>query len=440
MFSKSNRNLRLRTGRSSYPLVSMIRKPLTLMLLGFLTTTGILGAADAPASAKLDILTTLPGNWDLTPEAFEKHFNAQHVGLFRWLTKDHTRAKLSRTLYSNLEIKLSFLDENISVEEAIVDFSNGKLNLVTLSIFNRGDGGEITAEDFKNRQMVIGKAMSSRLASKAVARQANRQQGLLTEGFSWDSPAGGALLEANEGASTGSKIEFLRLRLARPNAIGALALAMKNTRGGASTRLSDLPANLTRDAEGNVFIRNMPMVDQGNKGYCLPASTQRIFEYYGIGADMHQIAQVSEADPTKGTSAMAMSKELDKIDFRFKTRLMIIAMGAGGGQLTEVKIEKDQYYVGKPVDERKFVKNIKTLIDDGIPLLWALQLGRYPEDPDLKPQTSGGHMRIIIGYNEKSEKIIFTDSWGVGHEFKTINTTHAYNASQGLFALKPTVR
>ena len=417
----------------------MIRNPLTLVFLGFLTSAGILRAADAPASAKLDILTTLPGNWNLTPEAFEKHFNEQHVGLFRWLTKDHTRAKLSRTLYANIEIKLSFLDENISIEEAVVDFSNGKLNLVTLSIFNRGDGGGITPEDFKNRQMVIGKAMSSRLASKAVARQANRQQGLLTEGFSWESPAGSALLESNEGASTGSKIEFLRLRLARPNAVGALALAMKSTRG-ASTRLSELATNVTRDADGNVFIRNMPMVDQGNKGYCLPASTQRIFEYYGIGADMHQIAQVAESDPARGTNAMAMSKELDKIDFRFKTRLMIIAMRGNGGGLTEVKIEKDQYFVGKPVDERKFIKSIKSLIDDGIPLLWALELGRFPEDPDLKPQTVGGHMRIIIGYNEKTGKTIFTDSWGVGHEYKTINTGDAYNASQGLFALKPTVR
>jgi Peptidase_C39 like family len=271
--------------------------------------------------------------------------------------------------------------------------------------------------------------------------QPNRQQGLLTEGFSWESPVGTAMLEANEGASAAAKPEFLRLRLARPNATGPLAAAMKNSRGGAATRASDLPANLTRDTGGNVFIRNLPMVDQGNKGYCLPASTQRIFEYYGIGADMHQIAQVAEADPTKGTSSMAMSKELDKIDFRFKTRLSIIAMGGGtGNQLTEVKIEKGEYYIGKPVDERKFLKSIQMLIDDGIPLLWSLELGRYPEEPNLNPQASGGHMRIIIGYNEKSGKIIFTDSWGEGHEFKTITTSDAYKASKGVFVLKPTVR
>ncbi len=403
-------------------------------------TCNMLSAANFPESIKLDVLTNFPTNWDITPEAFEKHFNSQHEGLFRWLTKDHSRAKLSRKLYSDREIKLSFLDENIPVEEVIVDFSNGKLNLVTISIFHRGDGAEINPTDFKNRQSVIGKTISSRLATRAVIRQANRQQGMLTEGFSWESPSGSALLEANEGASTGSKIEFLRLRLARQNATGALAMAMKSTRGGASSRLSDLPTNVTRDAEGNVFIRNLPMVDQGNKGYCLPASTQRIFEYYGIGADMHQIAQVAEADPNRGTSAMTMSKELDKIDFKFKTRLMIIAMSGGQNQLTEVQIEKDEYYIGKPVDERKFLKTIYMLIDDGIPLLWALELGRYPEDPDLKPQTAGGHMRIIIGYNEKTEKIIFTDSWGEGHEFKTIQASNAYNASYGLFALKPTVR
>lgn len=408
--------------------------------VGILASLPVLRAAEDSLATKLDILVQIPNNWELTPEAFEQHFNANHKGFFRWLTKDRSRAKLSRTLYSNREIKLSFLDEGIPVEEAVVDFSNGKLNLITLSIFNRGDGASITSEDFKNRQMAIGKAMSSRLSARAIAVQANRQQGLVTEGYGWDGPLGTGLLEANEGISTGSKPEFLRLRLARPNATGPLVAAMKGSRGAASTRASELPANVTRDAEGNVFIRNVPMVDQGNKGYCLPASTQRIFEYYGIGADMHQIAQVAEADPAKGTSSMTMAKELDKIDFRFKTRLAIIAMTGSDNQLTEVKIEKGEYYVGKPVDERKFLKNIQMLINDGIPLLWSLELGKYREEPDLNPQTSGGHMRIIIGYNEKSEKIIFSDSWGEGHEFKTIKTGDAYQASRGLFALKPTVR
>ena len=406
-------------------------------VMAFLMTSSLL--ADEKMAASLDVLIDAPKCWELTPEGFEKHFNAIRPELFSWITSDRTRAKLSRALYSNVTIDLSMLGGVVPVEEAVVDFSGGRLNMVTLSIFNRGDAGEIGEADFKNRYMTAGKAMGARLNAKPMVRAANRQQGLLTEGYSWSSPAGIAMLEINEGALGGSAREFLRLRVARPDAEGALAASMKNSGGAAAAKLGELPANVARDDKGNVFIRNLPMVDQGNKGYCLPASTQRIFEYYGIGADMHQIAQVAESDPDKGTSSMSMAKELDRIDFRFKTRLVVMAMMSENA-LVEVEVRKGEYLVGKPVDERKFLKNIDAIIDDGIPLLWSLELGRFPEEPDLKPQTSGGHMRIIIGYNESTGRLIFSDSWGAGHEFKTIKASDAYAASQGLFALKPTVR
>jgi hypothetical protein len=395
--------------------------------------------AKAEMAAELDILLDAPKCWELTPEGFEKHFDAIRPELFRWITSDRTRAKLSRALYSNVKIALTAFDGAVPVEEAVVDFSGGRLNMVTLSIFNRGDAGEIDEADFKGRHMAVGKAMGLKLNAKPTACPANRQQGLLTEGYSWSSPSGVAMLEINEGALSGSAREFIRLRVARPDAEGALAASMKKSGGAVAAKLSDLPGNVARDDKGNVFIRNLPMVDQGNKGYCLPASTQRIFEYYGIGADMHQIAQVAESDPSKGTSSMSMAKELDRIDFRFKTRLVVMAM-MSENELVEVEVKKGDYLVGKPVDERKFVKGIRDFINDGIPLLWSLELGRFPEEPDLKPQTTGGHMRIIIGYNEITGRLIFSDSWGAGHEFKTIKASDAYAASQGLFALKPTVR
>jgi hypothetical protein len=72
-------------------------------------------------------------------------------------------------------------------------------------------------------------------------------------------------------------------------------------------------------------------------------------------------------------------------------------------------------------------------------VLWSLQLGKYPEKPQLNPQTSGGHMRLIIGYNDEADTIIFSDSWGAGHEFKTMKAKHAYQATSGLFTLKPIV-
>eukprot|EP00903_Cladosiphon_okamuranus_P003488 g3486.t1 len=374
----------------------------------------------------------------MTQDDFEKQFSQGNNELFVWLTKDRTRAKLSRNRYRNAVIDLTVFPDNIPVQEAVIDFVEGKLNLVTLSIHNRGDGGEITREAFSERFLKTGKAVGGILGVSPRRRDADSRKGLLTEGFAWYSQKLGiALLEHNEGAMKDGDLEFLRLRMTRPRPKGPLAASMAGSRGGTTARLDDLPENLSETEEGDVFISNLPMVDQGDKGYCVVASTQRVFEYYGIGADMHQIAEIAEADPESGTSSLLMAKELDKIDYRFKTRLEIIGMGPPG-TMTEVDKSKGEYYVGKPVDERKFLKEIRSYIDVGLPLLWALELGLYPEKPQLTPQTSGGHMRIIIGYNDSTGEIIFSDSWGAGHEFKKMKMSDAYRASHGLFVLKPT--
>ena len=55
------------------------------------------------------------------------------------------------------------------------------------------------------------------------------------------------------------------------------------------------------------------------------------------------------------------------------------------------------------------------------------------------PQAQGGHMRLIIGYNEDEKKLIFTDSWGAGHEMKKMRLEHAYRATTGLYTVTPTV-
>jgi len=71
-------------------------------------------------------------------------------------------------------------------------------------------------------------------------------------------------------------------------------------------------------------------------------------------------------------------------------------------------------------DYKKFRKAIVKAIKEGIPLVWGVHLGLVPEEK-LNPQTEGGHMRMIIGYNEKTNEIFYTDTWGAGHELKKMN-------------------
>ena len=49
-------------------------------------------------------------------------------------------------------------------------------------------------------------------------------------------------------------------------------------------------------------------------------------------------------------------------------------------------------------------------------------------------------MRLIIGYNDKKKEIIYTDSWGAGHEKKRMPSDWAFVATHCLIALIPAAR
>ena len=51
-----------------------------------------------------------------------------------------------------------------------------------------------------------------------------------------------------------------------------------------------LKERVTRRAGGDVILDQIPMVDQGPKGYCVPATFERYLRYVGIPADMYELA------------------------------------------------------------------------------------------------------------------------------------------------------
>jgi hypothetical protein len=105
-----------------------------------------------------------------------------------------------------------------------------------------------------------------------------------------------------------------------------------------------------------------------------------------------------------------------------------------------VQVNEREMTVGRDFPQSQFEKAIQKSIDDGVPLLWGLMLGKYPEEPPIALQQGGGHMRMIIGYNNQTKRLIFTDSWGAGHEMKRMAFDDAYKASHGLFTMTPTVK
>jgi hypothetical protein len=83
----------------------------------------------------------------------------------------------------------------------------------------------------------------------------------------------------------------------------------------------------------------------------------------------------------------------------------------------------------------KFIKGIREQTKRGVPLFWSVRLGLYPESGI--PQNAGGHMRLIIGYNQEKGEVIYTDSWGAGHERKYMPDDWAWTITHNLFYLNP---
>jgi hypothetical protein len=388
---------------------------------------------DVKLSANLDALLNFGALWLWTPADLEKNYvlklqdqeKQPKPPQFEWVSSAKDRARFSRHMFSNAETNLTMFGGSIKVEEAILEFVNGKAARATISFYNRGDSGDITTTEFDRIFKVIGQNLGQVMKVAPKRQILSSNAALPVTGWNWTSPSGVALLEYNEYNTPGkvTKPEFLRMKLAAPNqadwSMGKMATGVQRM---------ELLQRVKKTAEGDVYISGVPMVDQGQKGYCVAASCQRLFEYMRIPCDQHEMAKLVSIDAQGGADITTMQKSLAKIDGAFNVTFKPL-------------INPEQYYSrGKRrVSEKEFLSIVKEYTDKGVPLLWGLFLGQKPEDPPLPGggQVSGGHMRMVIGYNLAKNQLIFTDSWGAGHELKRMALLDAYDVTLGLYSMAP---
>jgi hypothetical protein len=320
-------------------------------------------------------------------------------------------------------VNLSLFDKAVKVEEATLDFVNGKAARMYVSLYNRGDSGDVSRTEFEALYKKVGSQLGPKLKVQPKVIQPTTASAVKTSGYRWDSPESIVLMEYNHLPSNGkAQPEFLRLRLASPAAADWATGARQIGQSSATVSRASLVKNVTQK-EGDTFISGVPMVDQGQKGYCVVASCQRMFEYLHVPCDQHEIAQLAQSSAEGGTNSRLMEEALDKVDHKYQTRLK--------------KIISPTDRRSREMEEKKFLSVVKESVNAGIPLLWALDVGMYPEEPPLTAQTGGGHMRMIIGYNEATGMLIFSDSWGAGHEMKRMKIAHGLAATHGLYQLVP---
>ena len=213
---------------------------------------------------------------------------------------------------------------------------------------------------------------------------------------------------------------------------------------GGKSRIPDseirarVPSRVENRPNGDVVLKDIPMVDQGPKGYCAPATWERVMRYMSVPADMYVLAMAGQTKEGGGTLLA---------DIAAGARESIVRSGR---RIETVKIKPD------PV-------NVSRFIDQGLPLMWpmystpefndavnsrAKQRREIPVDSTewrktlsearkaarkFKKYSDAAHICMIIGYNKETDEIAVSDSWGPGFAERWITAEEATAVSQGEF-------
>ena len=231
----------------------------------------------------------------------------------------------------------------------------------------------------------------------------------------------------------------------------------------------DLPPGVL---PGDVYLSGIPMINQGHTAYCAVASAARVLQNYGIDMTMEDMADLAGSSVTDGTNIRDWERALRRVANSHGMELRTVHdvtdtdqpiqrllydynqtardMGyeelytwdyANAFVVNYKKLSEDREY---PVQREvmlanehacdAFEKNITERIDESDPLFWTVRLGDVPEK-GVKLGKHSSHMRIIIGYNENRGEILYSDSWGEGHELKRMDGKDALSITRGMYYL-----
>ncbi len=195
-------------------------------------------------------------------------------------------------------------------------------------------------------------------------------------------------------------------------------------------------SNLETRPNGDVVIGDLPMVDQGPKGYCAPATMERAMRHLGLSADMYVLAMTGNTGFGGGTSMYALFDGMGQY-IRRKGRSFDNWSG-------EMKLKELAKYIdrGVPViwglsstESFNETANARTKERAGVTdwSQWKTQMAQVAASSALVPDDQSAHVVLIIGYNKETNEIAFSDSWGERYKERWITVGEAEKVSQKRF-------
>jgi hypothetical protein len=319
----------------------------------------------------------------------------------------------------------------------------GKPWSLSLMFANKGDGVTISSKDAKDPTQVRAREAQIKEFKKGIQDDAQGLIGRLTELFG--KPAADKLGQGRRLSENARRWDWKGhafLLVAQKDEYVALRImASRVADAGGRSRVADAELmarskeNVERRPNGDVVIRQIPMVNQGPKGYCVPATWERVMRYMGIPADMYVLAMVGQSGAGGGTSLAALAAGARD------------TITAAGRKLESVAFKPEPAQVAK-------------YIDRGLPIIWSMcSTDEYNQLADartraraaapdaaawkktlaesrkgqkpLKPDREQGHVCMIIGYNKETGEIAVSDSWGPQFEERWVLGSEATLMSKG---------
>jgi len=324
----------------------------------------------------------------------------------------------------------------------VLHAEDGKPSSLSLVFANKGDAVPYTTP-FSNRDAVRLKNGQVRETQRAI--QADKR--LLEENLEklFGEPKADRFGQGRETRENVKRWDWnghaFLLAAPRDEYVALRIMPVESADAGGKSRVPDseirqrVAARVERRPNGDVILKDMPMVNQGPKGYCVPATWERAMRYMGVPADMYVLAMAGGTGMGGGTSVDAIAAG---------ARESIVRSGR--------KIED--------VPAKPEPRGVSKYIDRGLPLMWAMfstgefnnaansrtgprkQMGDPAEwrksladarkaAKKFRPERGTGHVCMIIGYNRQTGEVAVSDSWGPQFAERWVAAEEAAAVCQG---------
>ncbi len=274
----------------------------------------------------------------------------------------------------------------------------GRITAIDIIFSNKGD-----TADHVRRQIAYAKKKLRDDLNKMIGKPESTRLGpdrFKTKAEVWKTPEIIFALEADAG-------DYVILHIYPP----ATILTAENARDvRQKIDAIDLAGRVQRNDFGDVFLV-VPQVDQGDKGYCVPATYGRILRYYGIDTiSMHQLAALFQSDRDDGTDIFGAHKKIAPL-FR-SVGINVRKQGDIAFPAIQKAIDRGTPLIWVLYADPKYedIRLINTRSRGGDPKAWRRNKITKSRADSL-PKSECGHVCLIVGYNSLTEEIAVSNSW-----------------------------